>query len=1595
MGYEGSLEEFIALISGRDGQDGEDGVGVKEIYVNENGELIVILTNEEEINCGNVRGEDGTDGEPGEDGKPGADGVGVKDMYVDENGDLIVVLTNDEEINCGHIRGEDGTDGEPGEDGKPGADGVGVKDMYVDENGDLIVVLTNDEEINCGHVRGEDGTDGKPGEDGEDGTGIQNMYINEDGHLIVVLSNNQEIDCGSVREETVAAESISLDQTEMTLELGETAKLTATVLPAETTNKTVAWNSTDENVAAVYDDGTVEAVSEGSAVIVAVTDNNKFALCAVTVVAQGDGYVEVTGIKLDSDSLELTAGGTVRLTATVQPENATEPWISWSSSAPSVVAVREDGTLYALSSGTAEITAQAVNGITAKCAVTVSDDPQMSDFVYEYTFDESGGGFGCTILGVQAASTGKTELVVPEYVTSIAYGAFKDCYSLVSLTTPVAEQNLGYYFGVNVSEENDVALPSNFTEIIFTGDRIDANAFKNCISLRTVRAEDGLVEICEGAFNGCISLNSVTLPSSLRVIGGNAFGGCISLAEISLPEGLEVISSVAFNGCISLRSIAIPASVVCIEDSAFESCTVLESIAFLGGPEYIGYNVFLNCPNLKKVSVEDLARWCAVNFASYDMNPFYITHDLYVGDELVRDLVIPGEVRSIGRFAFSGCGITSVTFESGVVSVGDGAFLGCEDLAAVTVSDTIENIGVDAFGSCMSLNKVSVDDLATWTQINFGSPYANPLWLAHDLYVGGNIVRNLVIPSGVPYVGQYAFYGSSITSVTFESGIRSIGRGAFGGCASLASVSIANSLTTIGDGAFENCGALASVIIADGSHLTNIGSSAFNECIVLKGITLPSGVTSIGSMAFGNCMSLESIALPSSITSIGDAAFRNCGAMTSAEFGAGSRLASIGGYVFSGCASLESVDFPSGLVRIPDGMFENCFSLKTVEFPNSVVVIGNNVFSGCIALESVALPENLASIPDGMFQNCTSLKTVEFPNSVVVIGNNVFNGCIALESVIFPENLASISDGMFQNCTSLKTVELPGSVTSIGNNVFNGCTSLESVVLPENLTGIPDGMFQNCTSLKTVELPGSVTRIGNNAFNGCTALENIAFPAGVVNIGEFAFQNCGALASVEFGADSRLESIGVCAFAGCGLKELTIPANVVSIEQAAFQNCGALTSVEFGAGSRLESIGAYVFEGCGLKELTIPAGVTSVGNNILWDAEIVYCEASARPSGWDENWYTGLVVWDCLNNDMATDGNIYTEIDGILYAIRDGSASVMRVVTGTEIVVPASIEYRGETYSVTAVRESAFTDFGVESVVLPEGLLYIEAQAFYNVNIEWVILPKSLLSIGSGNFPYPFNTIIYFNGNEEELQKIVNYSDLLGRNLYYYSADGSEEEGDWWHYVDGAPVPWEWGDVKVFRFETNGGSEIADISAVALTELPYPTREGYIFGGWFDNAELSGNMVVAPYYDAVKTTLYAKWIDSSTIVQSEGLMISGGLIVGIGTCTDEVLVLDMPVADRAFAGCNTITKVVFGTGVTSIGASAFSGCNNLKTVVFLSPLPPVIGSDLFSGTWDALDFTVYVPQGSLSAYRAVNDNYWRNSLVNTGKIKEMDAETVI
>ncbi len=206
-------------------------------------------------------------------------------------------------------------------------------------------------------------------------------------------------------------ESIRLNSTSLDLTEGENATLRVTFTPSAATDKTITWSTSDATVATV-ENGVVTAVKAGNATITATSANGKTATCVVTVEAKD---VPVSAITISATTLEVMVGKTAALTVTVDPEDATDPSVEWTSSNTKVAKVSADGVVTAVAVGTATITASTHNGKSATCKVTVLPIPVEGLAIQ----DEDG-----TILNSThslALHTGDehtlTELVTPENAT--------------------------------------------------------------------------------------------------------------------------------------------------------------------------------------------------------------------------------------------------------------------------------------------------------------------------------------------------------------------------------------------------------------------------------------------------------------------------------------------------------------------------------------------------------------------------------------------------------------------------------------------------------------------------------------------------------------------------------------------------------------------------------------------------------------------------------------------------------------------------------------------------------------------------------------------------------------------------------------------------------------------------------------------------------------------------------------------------------------------------------------------------------------------------------------------------------------------------
>ena len=153
-------------------------------------------------------------------------------------------------------------------------------------------------------------------------------------------------------EQEVHVTGVSVSPATLSLVEGASDQLRATVTPSDAANKSVSWTSSATAIATVDNTGKVTAVSAGTATITVKTaDGGKTATCAVTVTTK---VIPVTGISIEEGATaEVEEGKTVALTAKVQPDNATDKTLTWTSSNKAIATVA-DGVVTGVAAGQAD-----------------------------------------------------------------------------------------------------------------------------------------------------------------------------------------------------------------------------------------------------------------------------------------------------------------------------------------------------------------------------------------------------------------------------------------------------------------------------------------------------------------------------------------------------------------------------------------------------------------------------------------------------------------------------------------------------------------------------------------------------------------------------------------------------------------------------------------------------------------------------------------------------------------------------------------------------------------------------------------------------------------------------------------------------------------------------------------------------------------------------------------------------------------------------------------------------------------------------------------------------------------------------------------
>ena len=520
--------------------------------------------------------------------------------------------------------------------------------------------------------------------------------------------------------EPVAVTSVTLDRTEISIAIGSSVKLTATIAPADAEVGTeIIWTSSNPEIVEVDRDGNATAKSLGEATITVKTANGLTATCKVTVVP-----VMATKLTLSKETLEMVVDSEETLTVTFTPSNTTDRTIEWASSNPEVAKV-ENGKITALKEGEAVISASTANGLTATCKVTVvpvmatkislsretlemevsseetltvtftpsnttdrtiewsSSDPEIAKVENgKITALKEGEAVisARTVNGIEAKCKVK---VVPIKATAISFMA--DTYILEKEETYIED---GLYFTPEDTADKSVTWSSSDESVVSINE--DGTFTCHKIGTATITARHGELEATctfeivdynnyeAGKLYENLKSKGIHQQESLRIAGS------INSADFrSLVEDEENIRNLDLELCnvtgnvdgkpgpgnTSIESFTFPRDMDVIPDNCFSDYSSIRTIVLPEKLKTIGKRAFSNLSNL-------------------------------------TDIELPEGIETIGEGAFIGTGLKEMTIPSTVTSMTDS----WPALTAITFNGTIPP---DLIVSTDSGNKPTPPD-RTW-----------------------------------------------------------------------------------------------------------------------------------------------------------------------------------------------------------------------------------------------------------------------------------------------------------------------------------------------------------------------------------------------------------------------------------------------------------------------------------------------------------------------------------------------------------------------------------------------------------------------------------------------------------------------------------------------------------------------------------------------------------------------------------------------------------------------------------------------------------------------------------------------------------------
>ena len=410
-----------------------------------------------------------------------------------------------------------------------------------------------------------------------------------------------------------------------------------------------------------------------------------------------------------------------------------------------------------------------------------------------------------------------TEICIPKNITVFSEYLY-DMKKLKSISVDISNQNFTSREGVLFNKDCTqlIRYPSAKADEVYT-------------------IPDSVVELKNYAFQDAVFLKTINLPNQIVDLGRSTFKGCENLTEISIPQKISAIYDSVFENCRSLEEINIPEGVTSVDSNAFSGCEFLSKVTIPKTLVKIGNNAFNGCTNLHDIYINDLISWYNIKFENDKSNPLCNYANIWVGNNLLKDVNFPSNTTIIKSGIFNNCtSIENVYLPETTTQIEAGAFRNCISLLTIYIPQSVSYIGSAAFSNCQKLKTIN-------------------------------------LPKAIKQISDDTFYGClSLDDIIIPENVTTIGNEAFNGCEKLNKITFPAAVTKVGSGAFGKCKTLSAIFFPDSVNI--LGSYICSECSALKKVRLPAQITSIPVGMFEKS-GLEEIYIPKTVVSVGKKAF--------------------------------------------------------------------------------------------------------------------------------------------------------------------------------------------------------------------------------------------------------------------------------------------------------------------------------------------------------------------------------------------------------------------------------------------------------------------------------------------------------------------------------------------------------------------------------------------------------------------------------------------------------------------------------------------------------------------------------------------------